>query len=253
MAQSDWQAERNDRRELVLPAPEGFRPVEGKRAQLRLVIKDRRLRRSDLPQIRLELQNIGSEPYVFSETPSFFKEEGQFDQGRFKFHLTGPDGHKRELFPLVKLVTAGFDEISIPPDLLREKGSDSLVQELNSFAAARRSLSVRLLPGETLYSRQRRNLDLIREFRLTRGGAVPPNPAPLDFRPLRFEGGFTRPGSHFLEVSWEPAASEPVREEVIDRLVAKGWSREKALAAAKRLRQGNAAPLRASVEIEVVE
>jgi len=85
MAQAD-----QDRKTLVRPAPNGFKPDPAdKKIRLNLIPQKTLIRKADFLWFILELQNIGSKPIRI--TDPIFRGQG-IDSQHIKFHIRFPDG-----------------------------------------------------------------------------------------------------------------------------------------------------------------
>lgn len=203
----DWLQERNDRRELVLPEPEGFQPEPvDRKLKLTIRLRENRIRRGGKLWYRLELQNIGRKPYQYTESDTFFKGHLHQMGKEFKFILTGPDGSTQTLDFTFRLISGtGLEtEVRLPgQEKWTEAESKENLAKINYYCRGFDSISVELLPGETLYSRPWRKDDCVDQYYRTRGGEVPAEPAPLEFRALSTDYDFTTPGKYSVRLVWD--------------------------------------------------
>lgn len=144
-AEYGLQEEKSDRRLMVVPAPAGFAPkVKGKRLEVRLVPKERKLKVGTPLWVRLEVQNVGDAVWRYAQTHSLLKWRfaPQNDWKAWKFFAKAPDGRRIELHG--RIAASGQDEPT-PID-------PAAVPELLVRVAAFKRLDVDLAPGETLVS-----------------------------------------------------------------------------------------------------
>ncbi|TPW22110.1 MAG: hypothetical protein FD126_16 [Elusimicrobia bacterium] len=203
----DWLQNRNDRRELVLPAPEGFRPEPvDRKLKLTLRLRENRIRRGGKLWYRLELQNIGRKPCRYIEFDTFFKGHLHQMGEEFNFILTAPDGSTQKLDFTFRLISGtGLEtEVRFPgQEKWTAAESKENLSKINYYCRGFDSISIELLPGETLYSRPWRKDDCVEQFFRTRGGEVPAEPAPLEFRALSTDYDFRTPGRYRLRLVWD--------------------------------------------------
>lgn len=217
MRRPDWLQERNDRRELVLPAPAGFKPeAVDKKLKLTLRLREQTIHRGQKLWYRVEIQNLGRKPVFFTENESFLKDKRSISEGAFRLILAGPDASTRTLGFTPNLISGNEVELHLPgQERWTKEESTAIVANLNDYTRRARGLSVELNPGETLYSRTWRDVDWVSEFFRTRGGEVPPEPAPVEFRVLRTDYRFDQPGGYRLKaVLNDPGPDIPDEEQI---------------------------------------
>lgn len=145
----DEKQESLDRLELVTKAPKNFRPG-GSGVRLRLTLEKMTLKLGSPLRYRLELVNVSSSPYYFSESPSFFK-SGRQPHERINFVLSEPDG--KDVFIRSPLSSGhGVEEIQFPSDAT-EKEKAAQFDDMRRKAQADERLVVTLAPGESLRTR----------------------------------------------------------------------------------------------------
>ncbi|MFA6030281.1 MAG: hypothetical protein WC969_10540 [Elusimicrobiota bacterium] len=209
----EWRMERNDRHELVRPAPPGFtlEPVSRK-IKLTLIPQATQLRKGERFTYRLELQNVGREALsVWDGSKSLFKTGEPIDE-HFRFYLSGPDGELVLQSEEKAIASGGYStEFRLPDERQLTSEQRSLrVRDLNAYSERIDQLRVTLLPGETLYSRAPKKVDPVEDFYRTLGGKIPPKPAIPGFHALQTSYQFTRPGTYRLRVVYDDLP--PVRK-----------------------------------------
>lgn len=84
--------------ELVRPAPKGFKPVEGRKVELKLIPEREYVSRGRSFWYRLEMQNMGRQTLQWDEKDSFF-EDGYLRDANVRFLVTQPDGREVRMQP----------------------------------------------------------------------------------------------------------------------------------------------------------
>lgn len=225
-----------ERRELVRPAPRGFKPEPtARKLKLTLVARDKTIRVSDNFWYRLEIQNVGREPVGFLEEPSFLKNGWNYDDGKWDFYALRPDGEKEQMVPGRLIDEMTRRERPNPPIDVPggEKMSDLELKEWvwrdGLRRRAERDLEVVLAPGETLVSRPWRWVEPQEQHELLAKGEKNLWPKPSgEFRELRTASYMRPPGRHKIWVTYDdpPRSSD---EDEIKELEKLGISREKTL------------------------
>lgn len=142
-----------DRKELVVPAPKNFRPSAAvRKIELRLTLEKERVRVGESLRYRLEIINLGSEPFDYLEQPSFFK-SGRMPHDRINLIMRIPDGSTSTLrSPYGRTSSLGGDEIEFPSGTSEsQKARKMILMQRDANAAS--MLFVTLAPGESLKSR----------------------------------------------------------------------------------------------------
>lgn len=200
--QAEHEAE--DRKELVRPAPDFWRPESlGRALRLTLFLEKTTLRAGEPLRYRLELQNIGEKEIFLHEDPSFIK-TGRFLGTKYRLFLTTPDGVESRASPPLWLFGGG------PLKPAEEKYTAMTAAELTAALKREESrdwsknkLILYLRPGETIITR--------------------PDDVGGRFRGLETSPAFDRPGKYRLRfvfeetaMSWKVhAESAPVAFEVV--------------------------------------
>lgn len=155
-----------DHKELVTPAPPGFKPEAAKRKiRLTLTLEKAMLRKRESPRFLLEMTNIGSEPIHYLETGRSFFKSGVLSQSNdIQFILIPPSGKEVELDTGLPTGSIPATEIDFPSDWSRQR-KERAVSEMNSRAKAAHGLSIVLKPGETLRTRGDTPTDQFRTLR----------------------------------------------------------------------------------------
>jgi hypothetical protein len=152
-ADVDRKQEIRDRKELVTPAPNGFRASAGaQRIKLKLSVEKKNVRLGESLRYRLEIVNLGAEPYDYSEGPSFFK-SGGLPHDRISLILKEPDGSTVSLrSPIGSGPDTTNAEIKFSPDL-SEAQKEAKFDSMRRKSAADSKLLVTLAPGESIGTR----------------------------------------------------------------------------------------------------
>lgn len=196
--------EAEDRKELVRPAPDSWRPERrGRALRLTLFLEKTTLRAGEPLRYRLEAQNIGEKEVFLHEDPSFMK-TGRFLGSEYQPLLTTPDGVETKLSPPLWLWGGG------PLKPAEEKYTAMTGAELTAAMKREESrdwtktkLILYLRPGETIVTR--------------------PDDIGGRFRVLKTDGAFDRPGKYRLRFMLDEiessetvhAESAPVAFEVV--------------------------------------
>lgn len=178
-----------DKKELVSPAPPGFKPEAARRKiRLTIVLEKPMIRRGAAPRLRVEMTNVGSESLRIGEIHGSFFKFGVLSMSRdMKFLLTPPDGKEINLYTAA-LGSGSPREIEFPSDWSEARKSRA-AEEMNRRAKSGSALSVELLPGETLR---------------TRGDA-----AGDPFRTLAAQVDFSALGSYRIRVKYDDRRAPP--------------------------------------------
>ncbi len=186
--------EAEDRKELVRPAPDFWRPESrGRALKLTLFLEKKTLRAGESLRYRLEAQNIGEKEIFLHEDPSFIK-TGQIMDDEYRPFLTTPDGLETRMSPPFALFSGGPQN---PPEVdftgMTEVKAQAAVKRLESRDWTKNKLILHLRPGETIVTRS------------DPGGR---------FRDLKTGTVFQRPGKYRLRFVFdEIAISAKVRAE----------------------------------------
>lgn len=109
--------------ELVRPAPKGFKPVEGRKVELKLIPEREYVSRGRSFWYRLEMQNMGRQTLLWDEKDSFF-EDGYLRDANVRFLVTQPDGRVVRMLPPLDDYGADRDGTGIR---VRLKSGETLV------------------------------------------------------------------------------------------------------------------------------
>lgn len=196
--------EAEDRKELVRPAPDFWRPESrGRALKLTLFLEKTTLRAGEPLRYRLEVQNIGEKEIFLHEDPSFIK-TGRLLGAKYLPLLTTPDGVESRLSPPLHL----FGHAPLKP--AQEEYTAMTAAELTAALKREESrdwtknkLILNLRPGEAIVTRS--------------------DAASGRFRELKTDAGFDRPGKYRLRFVFEETAisakiraeSPPVAFEVV--------------------------------------
>ncbi|MFA6317914.1 MAG: hypothetical protein WC943_10885, partial [Elusimicrobiota bacterium] len=200
------QREAEDRAELVRPAPKDFKPEGRRKIRLVLIPKQRRLKTGENFWYRLELQNVGKEPILFDDRPSFWKIGNRFMPCHF--YITPPDG-KEVRGNLVEDFMDSREKTIVLPDHLttdeaRRKYAAEIVKEEGNRRSRLLHLHVNLQPGETLVTRAWRFGTFDEQYERTKAGEHPHPPISGDFRELALENlAFDQPGTYKVKATYE--------------------------------------------------
>jgi hypothetical protein len=188
-----------DRKELVTPAPPGFKPEAAlRKIRLTLTLEKSMIRRGDAPRFRLEMTNVGSESIRYGEIHGSFFKFGVLSMSRdMQFILIPPGGKEIQLYTGA-LGSGTAQEVFFPADWSEEKKARA-AKEMNSRSKAEESLSVELVPGETLRTRGDVTGDL--------------------FRTLAAQMDFSAVGTYRIRVKFDDRLS-PLTEGYIEKILA---------------------------------
>jgi len=230
-----WKQEREDRHELVWPAPKDFSPSRSDhKLELRLKVRDTMLRRGKNLWYRAELHNSGSDEVRFNDQTAFFRQAGSIvrtsEGSQFRFKILDPEGkevqillplpircpHKRDSRP------AGWDEMD-PQEKMKA------LTRMKMDAESKSRLRVRLRPGETLVTRANRFLSSKDRCELRQRGKEPDARIAGDYRELWLGDWAPRPGAYTIRLIYSDPTPAPLTEDEIDERIALGHSRETVL------------------------
>jgi len=142
-----------DRKELVTPPPKDFHPsATAHSIKVKLSLEKSKVRLGEPLQYRLEIINLGSEPFNYFERPSFFK-SGRMPHDRINLIVRTPDGSTATLrSPYGRTSSLGGDEIEFPSGTSEsQKAKKMILMQRDANAAS--TLFVTLAPGESLRTR----------------------------------------------------------------------------------------------------
>lgn len=231
----------SERRELVLPAPAGFKP-EGAARKLRLTIVPRQksIKVGERFWYRIEVKNVGREPVRFQEWNSFLKRGDQYASGRWNFELVDPSGKRINLvvgtlYGELAVGDAGLDAVEVPG---AEKMTDDEVRDFIRRDAPRRradlDVDVTLAPGETLVSRPWRWHDASERQERKGRGETNLTPQPHGpWRELWVSHVFKEPGNYSISVAYDDPPLGPPKEELVRAMEKRGFKRKAILAQRK--------------------
>lgn len=227
-----------DQREMVRPAPKGFKPGDARRkVRVTLVPRETTIKVGESFWYRLELQNIGKEAIEYHEAPSFLKDGLRWDKLKWGFEVILPDGSKE------KMILGRFYEernldhrprrpIDVPDSKnLTETEARTWARRDSLRRNAQRDLHVTLRPGESITTKPWRWVD--DEEYLERFRRKEPIlwPAPEGtFRELRTVFNFKTPGKYKVVAILRDPPPSPPDEEFLLNMERRGFSRKSILA-----------------------
>jgi hypothetical protein len=231
-----------ERRELVRPAPAGFKPGrERRKFRLILVARDKTIRAGEPFWYRLELQNLGRETVHYWETPSFLKDGGNYDLGRWDFYAIDPKGQRETM--VIGSLFGGHDIRETHTDAIPIPGSErmsevEIEQYMRRDSAKRRAdrdLIVDLAPGETIISRPWRWVDAEERVERRQRGEANLAPRPTgNFRELWTNFRFDFPGRYAVRAVYDDTMSPMPSEDFIKGMEKDGYSRASTIADYKK-------------------
>lgn len=231
-----------ERRELVRPAPAGFkRGRERRKFRLTLVARDKTIRVGEAFWYRLELQNLGGEAVRYWETPSFLKDGGSYDLGRWDFYAIDPKGQREtmvigSLFGGHEIRETRTDAIPIPgSEKMSEAEIEQYMRRDSAKRRADRDFIVDLAPGETIVSRPWRWVDALERVERRQRGEADLAPRPTgNFRELWTNFRFDFPGRYEVRAVYDDTMSPMPSEDFIKALEKRGYSRASTIADYKK-------------------
>lgn len=228
------EARSEEHKELVTPAPRGYRPkARGRKLSIRLVARDTKIKAGDKFWYRLELLNEGSLPLRVSEFDSFLKRGDRSDFRKWEFTALTPAGEKRRME--IGCQEAVFENPANKKKVVSIPGSDKMtdaeiarfIRENEAWRQEDRALHVTLKPGEKLTSRPwKRTRD---EVELKPSLVKQEKSAPPKFDGFReywtcFE--FDLPGRYEITVTFNDPVRPPPEEARLARMEAEGVPRD---------------------------
>lgn len=179
--------EAEDRKELVRPAPDFWRPESlGRALRLTLFLEKTTLRANEPLRYRLEVQNIGEKEIFLLEEDSFIK-TGQILGNEYRPLLTTPGGvESRMPLPIPFSSGGAFNPPEVDYTGMTDAEALAAVKRVESRRWTKYKLSLHLLPGETIVTRAD-----------AAGGR---------FRELKAGIGFTRIGEYRLRFVYDQIA-----------------------------------------------
>lgn len=210
----------------VKPAPPKFEPAPGKKAELRFVVLDKKVKAGAKGiHARLELRNLGSKPIFYWSRSSPFK-TCHFE---YPLELQAFDSSGKRVGQVI-LPNSGPEPISLP-DTMSEEQKKEFWERLARLRPD--EMTVSLKPGETLVSRARGDLGGGFEAHSLAEGIDPFQP--LDGVECEFTHAlaFEAPGTYTLKAVYHDKNS-PVTPEETAELEKSGVTKEE-LAAYRRL------------------
>lgn len=146
--------EAEDRKELVRPAPDFWRPESrGRALKLTLFLEKTTLRAGESLRYRLEVQNIGEKEVFLHEDPSFIK-TGRFLGSEYRPLLTTPDGVESRMSPPIHLFGGGpLKPAEVDYSGMTEAEALAAVKREESRDWTKNKLILHLRPGETIITR----------------------------------------------------------------------------------------------------
>lgn len=231
-----------ERRELVRPAPAGFKPGRDRRKfRLTLVARDKTIRVGEAFWYRLELQNLGREAVRYWEVDSFLKDGGSYGLGHWYFYATDPKGRRETLsigtlFGGHEIRETRTDAVPIPgSEKMSEAEIEQFIRRDSAKRRADRDLIVNLAPGETLVSRPWRWVDAWERVERRDRGESDLAPRPTgDFRELWTNFRFDFPGRYEVLAIYDDTMPPLPSEDFIKGMEKDGYSRASTIADYKK-------------------
>jgi hypothetical protein len=196
--------EAEDRKELVRPAPDFWRPeTRGLALRLELSLEKTTYRVGEPLRYRLEVQNVGEKEFLLHEDPSFIKTGKLMSRG-YRAILTTPGEGEIRLSPPLRLFGGGPLK---PADekyaAMTAAELTAAVKRVESREWTKNKLILHLRSGETIVTRS--------------------DDAGGRYRELQTEAAFDRPGKYLLRFIFDETAnyakvhaeSPPVAFEVV--------------------------------------
>lgn len=222
-----------ERRELVSPAPPGFKPkARGRKLAVRLIARDGKIKIGEPFWYRLELVNEGSLPIEISESRSFIKRGDDYDYPKWEFTAVTPKGVKKDMaigrqMAVLSNPANNRKVVSIPG---AEKMTDAQIREFmrknEAWRREDRGLRLTLRPGETLSSRPWKGQEEQPALKPapTRGK---PRAAPRygGFREFWTGFAFDEPGRYEISVVYNDPTPKPPGEDFLKEMEKGGVSR----------------------------
>lgn len=149
---------RNDRAELVRPAPADFLP-DGKDKSLKLALVPfkTRLKAGESLWYRLEMQNVGSSSITWAEMNSFFKSGVFLGSESFRLRMTLPNGTHvggaAVPFRIGHCPGNPGPKTLVSATGVSEEDFKDVFTKVTAKSSAERELSVTLAPGEAIVTR----------------------------------------------------------------------------------------------------
>jgi len=233
--QANRDVELADRKELVRPAPKGFkRGKKPRQVTLTLIPREKAIKVGQSFWYRLELQNTGHERLEIQETPSFLKDGASYSAQKWEFYATGPDGERKEMIPgtLADELLGSMRETAsagtpVPSTITALRREELDIQETARRKASSR-LRVNLFPGETLLSRPWRWLTQLQYVtRKSRGESIIWPKPDEPFRELWTVYWFKTPGRYAIEAEYVDEPPPPLSEEYLRRMENLGVAKER--------------------------
>lgn len=226
------EARSDERRELVSPAPPGYKPkARGRRLAVKLIARDAKIRMGESFWYRLELSNEGSLPIEISESRSFLKRGNDYDYPKWAFTAVTPKGVKKHMaigrqMPVFSNPNNKRKIVSIPGS---EKMTDAQIREFmrknEAWRREDRGLHISLRPGETLSSRPWKGQEEQAALKPTPTRGKAPAPKYGGFREFWTEFNFDEPGRYEISVVYNDPTPRPPSEEWLNEMEKGGVSR----------------------------
>jgi len=146
--------EDEDRKELVRPAPDFWRPESrGRALRLTLFLEKTTLRADERLRYRLEVQNIGEKEIFLLEDDSFIK-TGKILGNEYQPLLTTPGGVESRMPLPINLLSGGLlKPAEVDYTDMTDAEAMAAVKRLESRDWTKYKLSLHLRPGETIVTR----------------------------------------------------------------------------------------------------
>lgn len=216
-----------DRREMVRPAPPGFKPGKSHpRLKITLIPKSTVIKSGEWFWYKLEVQNVGRKPIRYFEngpSESFLKVGGNSNGLKLGFRVAKEGSEFRWPTEDLQFGCPGGDELILPgwkAMSLAEK--EKAVREFVRKDKLRHTLVVDLAPGETVVARawNPKEDELCKREPMQR---IEPT-LPIGFRPLKTGIALKRPGRYRLKVVLDNPPPPPPSAEKLRSFESVGMS-----------------------------
>jgi hypothetical protein len=217
-----------DRREMVRPAPAGFKPENGRKVKLTLIAKSRTIRKGEPFWYSLELQNVSPKPIDYRESRDdcFFKCANDTGKTRIQIARDG-DEFRFPLWPMSFACPGG--------SIVRLRGWERMTdleraQAINEYSRTLRfsqNLRVTLQPGETLLTRAW-------QYHKAEPGCAKDDyrvvepVAPVGWRELGGSNTLDEPGLYRIKATFADSP-KPHDEQTTQLFIKRGFSRKEQL------------------------
>ncbi|TPW20249.1 MAG: hypothetical protein FD126_1873 [Elusimicrobia bacterium] len=226
-----------DQKELVRPAPKGFKPEDVRRkVRVTLVPRETTIKVGESFWYRLELQNVGKESIEYHESPSFLKDGLRWDMLKWGFEVILPDGSREKMILGRYYEERNLDHrprrpIDVPDSKnLTETEARTWARRDSLRRNAQRDFHVTLRPGESIITKPWRwvyDEEYLERFRRNEPILWPVPEG--TFRELRTVFRFKTPGKYKVVGILRDPPPSPPDEEFLLKMERRGFSRNSIL------------------------